>query len=110
MYGEEGREDAGVDGGEGCAEEDLERLVEEVLGVRKAAVRFMTDFMVYDLGFELVSALFSEEEVWKCQLYSSHCREWELRICFDLIRSLDRSPVRYLIWLTTNYYSVISVV
>lgn len=50
MYGEEGWEDAGVDGGEDCAEEDLERLVEELLGVRKALVRCMTDFMMSDLG------------------------------------------------------------
>ncbi len=50
MYGEEGREDAEVaevDGGEGCAEEDLERFVEEVLGVRKAVVRCRSDCIVY---------------------------------------------------------------
>lgn len=49
MYGEEGREDAEVDVGEGCAEEDLERLVEEVLGVRKAVVRCRRDCIVYNL-------------------------------------------------------------
>ncbi len=51
MIGEvvEAAEVVEVDAGEGCAGEDLVRLVEELLGVRKAVVRCSRDCIVYNL-------------------------------------------------------------